>query len=377
MDDFNHPREDPLFAADYDSENSFPPEELPPHDPDAAEEEEENPLGEWHPRVVISRHAMEVAELEAKTPKTHRHHDGTYHHPPGEFLIGEEYQYGPWEEVFPNHVEAPTIPQTRQPQEVDWDGWDLESGKPGTGHSARAFLARLMKHPRRCANAECQFAYTGAVGSDIITRHNPHHFWDPKWTLRTGIGTGLPGYSHAATLSAIQRRDEQELSREIAMLKQGNQPIATAVDSRDIFSTVGESSKVPMKRKRDTSEIDDMDIDIDMDTEMEIDIGKGTTKGKGKAKEEPAGRTNSNIKGKTLLPPAEIARSAKRHLNFEAYRTTGQSAAGSRRGGHDPDLEMIDPDMPGPSAGARRSFNQRSAEQDFSMGLDKEDDPFR
>lgn len=349
MDGFIQPREDPLFAEDYDSDNSYQAEELPEHEPDDAAAAEQNPLGEWNPRVAISRHAMDLANLEAQAAALNPPQSRPNSREPGPFTIPKEFHNGPWEETFPNHVRPPAPQRAHQPSEVDWDGWDLLSDNPGTGHSARAFRAWLQRNPRRCTNAECQFTHTQAVGSNLITRHNPHDFWDPKWTLRTGIGTGLPGYSHEATMNAIRRQEEEKIRREIAMMHQENQPMydanhgdsgndtcgtsnlsrfddrATAVDARDMFSPTGESSKIPMKRKRETPQnvLDDFDMDIDMDT----DNDNRKDKGKGKAKEEPPAQ--ANMKSKTLMPPAEIQRSVKRHLNFEAYRTPGKSTLAS------------------------------------------------
>ncbi|KAM7191840.1 hypothetical protein V8F33_008687 [Rhypophila sp. PSN 637] len=181
---------------DDDDDSNFPP---PPEltlldDMMDVEQPQANgsPLGDWNPRVVINRRAMEEAAiLQPTARKRIGKVEGPYSREPDRYKLRTEFQVGndTWEEIFPNDRPTRHPWQKQNGTQINWENWDLE-----TGRSAHELLARLETHPRRCWNPECSFAVTGVVGSDLITPENPHEYWDPEWTRRTGIGTGLPWY---------------------------------------------------------------------------------------------------------------------------------------------------------------------------------------
>lgn len=299
-------------------------------------------LGAWNPCVAIRHPSVEEAIIRANCPERLANLVPLNTREPST-------QDGPWGDIFPG-IPPNFEEMLRRTIGVNWNAWDLESGRRGTGHSARAFLAWAEKNPRRCLNPDCQFDHTGVIGSNIITRQSPHDYWDPNWTLRTGIGTGLPRYDHAATLVAVrdqedaQRQAENKDNDRYAMIEQiivGNGTANKACYSNAAAcGSPGESS--------------------------------------GQDEDEP--NTNGKRKAKTLKEPARIKRSARVRLDFEAYRTTpttneasnSTGTASERTGGGVPESQRT----PGSGGGVKRTYSQTGLESEFEVDMEREDDPF-
>ncbi|KAM7215324.1 hypothetical protein V8F06_009281 [Rhypophila decipiens] len=258
---------------DDEDDNFPPPPELTPLDDMMDIEEPNNPLGVWNPRVVINRRAMEEAAiLPPAAPKRIGKVEGPYSREPDRYRPRTEFQVGndTWEEIFPNN--RPTR-QKQNGTQINWENWDL-----GSGSSAHELLARLERHPRRCWNAECSFAVTGVVGSDLITPDNPHEYWDPEWTRRTGIGTGLPWYnaqapqSHAET--PVTPKKGATTTKTSAMVRNGDNIPDTKAKAKanKTCTAIGNSREennpiTPLKRKSSPA------LDSGMRKKMKMDMG--------------------------------------------------------------------------------------------------------